>query len=105
MEKADTTAYSTARITGDYAFGAAGLDNAIIARDRRPIDFEWDRHSHQRGGDVNAVWHRLFDELYAANYTVSNTATGRGTIHFDFTFGGNRQSKFRFLRREFRKVL
>jgi len=27
MEKADTTAFSTARITGDYAFGAAGLDN------------------------------------------------------------------------------
>src|SRR5467141_4750937 len=24
MDKADTTAYSTARITGDYAFGAAG---------------------------------------------------------------------------------
>src|SRR6266576_2746572 len=28
MEKAETTAYSTARITGDYAFGAAGFDNA-----------------------------------------------------------------------------
>src|SRR5258708_5968100 len=27
MEKADTAAYSTARITGDYAFGAAGFDN------------------------------------------------------------------------------
>src|SRR5260370_16815945 len=27
MEKADTTAFSTARITGDYAFGAAGFDN------------------------------------------------------------------------------
>src|SRR5258708_32741446 len=27
MEKADTTAYSTARITGDYAVGAAGFDN------------------------------------------------------------------------------
>src|SRR5882672_2478077 len=27
MEKADTTAYSTARIAGDYAFGAAGFDN------------------------------------------------------------------------------
>jgi len=32
MEKADTTAYSTARITGDYAFGAAGFDNVNIAR-------------------------------------------------------------------------
>src|SRR6266851_5749992 len=27
MEKADTTAYSTAKIVGDYAFGVAGLDN------------------------------------------------------------------------------
>src|SRR5882762_3233467 len=26
MEKADTSAYSTARIAGDYAFGAAGFD-------------------------------------------------------------------------------
>src|SRR5207245_868950 len=28
MEKSDPTAYSTARITGDYAFGAAGFDSA-----------------------------------------------------------------------------
>src|SRR2546421_8875907 len=28
MEKADTTAYSTSRIIGDYAFGAAGFDTA-----------------------------------------------------------------------------
>src|SRR5260370_11258423 len=27
MEKADTTAFSTGRIAGDYAFGAAGSDN------------------------------------------------------------------------------
>src|SRR5260370_9143550 len=27
MEKVDTTAYNTAKITGDYAFGVAGLDN------------------------------------------------------------------------------
>ncbi len=28
IEKADTSAFSTARITGDYVFGAAGFDNA-----------------------------------------------------------------------------
>src|SRR5258707_7412885 len=28
IEKADATAFSTAKITGDYEFGAAGLDNA-----------------------------------------------------------------------------
>src|SRR6266487_5606494 len=28
MEKADTTAYSTAKIMGDYAFGFAGLDQS-----------------------------------------------------------------------------
>ena len=28
MEKADTTAYSTAKIVGDYAFGAAGFDQS-----------------------------------------------------------------------------
>jgi hypothetical protein len=28
IEKVDTTAYSTAKITGDYAFGVAGLDQS-----------------------------------------------------------------------------
>ncbi len=40
MEKADTTAYSTSRIVGDYAFGMAGLDQwnsrtAIAGHSRR----------------------------------------------------------------------
>jgi hypothetical protein len=30
MEKADTTAYSAARITGDYVFGAAGFENFFL---------------------------------------------------------------------------
>ena len=34
MEKVDTTAYSAARITGDYAFGAAGLRRNIRKRDQ-----------------------------------------------------------------------
>jgi len=41
-----------------------------------------------------------------ANYTVSNTATGRGTMSLAFTFGGVPDSmNFVFLRREFRKAV
>jgi len=89
MEKADTTAYSTARITGDYAFGAAGLDNA---NNRAAIEGRLTSNGTgiltNAAGDVNAYGTDYSMNFTAANYTVSNTATGRGTIHFDFTFGG-----------------
>src|SRR5258708_22135682 len=89
MEKADTTAYNTAKITGDYAFGAAGFDNA---NNRAAILGRFT--SNGTGtltnpvGDVNAYGTDYAMNFTAANYTVSNTATGRGAMHFTFTFGG-----------------
>ena len=89
MEKADTTAYSTARITGDYAFGAAGFDNV---NNRAAIAGRFT--SNGTGaltdpvGDVNAYGTDYSMNFTAANYTVSNTTTGRGTMHLAFTFGG-----------------
>jgi hypothetical protein len=89
MEKADTTAYSTASITGDYAFGAAGLDNA---NNRAAIEGRFT--SNGRGtlantaGDVNAYGTDYPMTFTAANYTVSNAATGRGTMNLAFSFGG-----------------
>jgi trimeric autotransporter adhesin len=89
IEKADTTAYSTAKITGDYAFGAAGFDNA---NNRAAILGRFT--SNGTGtltnpvGDVNAYGTDYAMNFTAANYTVSNTATGRGAMHFTFTFGG-----------------
>src|SRR5882724_2577436 len=89
IEKADTTAYSAARITGDYAFGAGGFDNI---NNRAAIAGRFT--SNGTGtltnpvGDVNAYGTDYAMNFTAANYTVSNTATGRGAMHFTFTFGG-----------------
>jgi hypothetical protein len=89
MEKADTTAYSTARITGDYAFGAAGFDNA---NNRAAIAGRFTSNGTgtltNAAGDVNAYGTDYPMNFTGANYTVSNTATGRGSMHLAFTFGG-----------------
>src|SRR5258708_19783992 len=89
IEKADSGAYSTAGITGDYAFGAGGFDNA-----NNRIAIEGRSTSNGTGilsnaaGDVNAYGTDYPMTFSAASYTVSNAATGRGTMHFAFTFGG-----------------
>ena len=93
MEKVDTTAYSTAKITGDYAFGVAGLDHL---NNRAAIAGRFT--SNGTGtltnpvGDVNAYGTDYLMTFTAANYTVSNTATGRGTMNLAFTFGGTPDS-------------
>ncbi len=93
IEKADTTAYSAARITGDYAFGAGGFDNV---NNRAAIAGRFT--SNGTGtltnpvGDVNAYGTDYAMNFTAANYTVSNPTTGRGTIHLAFTFGGTPDS-------------
>jgi len=89
IEKADSSAYGTARIAGDYAFGAAGFDNA---NNRAAIEGRFTSNGtgtlSSAAGDVNAYGTDYPMTFSAANYTVSNTATGRGTMHFTFTFGG-----------------
>ncbi len=93
MEKADTTAFSTARITGDYAFGAAGFDNA---NNRAAIEGRLTSNGTgtftNAAGDVNAYGTDYAMNFTAANYTVSNPATGRGTMNLAFTFGGTPDS-------------
>ncbi len=93
MEKADTSAFSTARITGDYAFGAAGFDNA---NNRAAIEGRLTSNGtgtlSNAAGDVNAYGTDYAMNFTAANYTVSNTATGRGTMNLAFTFGGTPDS-------------
>src|SRR6266550_1112163 len=89
MEKADTAAYSTARITGDYAFGAAGIDNV---NNRAAIEGRFTSNGTgtltNPAGDLNGYGTDYPMTFTAANYTVSNTATGRGTMHLAFTYGG-----------------
>src|SRR5712664_3513635 len=89
MEKADTTAFSTARIAGDYAFGAAGLDNV---NNRAAIEGRLTSNGTgtftNAAGDVNAYGTDYAMNFTAANYAVTNTASGRGTMQLAFTFGG-----------------
>ena len=93
MEKVDTTAYSTSRITGDYAFGAAGFDNV---NNRAAIEGRFTSNGtgtlSNAAGDVNAYGIDYSMNFTAANYTVSNIATGRGTMQLAFTFGGTPDS-------------
>ncbi|HYU22324.1 MAG TPA: hypothetical protein VEM60_04215 [Candidatus Dormibacteraeota bacterium] len=93
MEKVDTTAYSTARITGDYAFGVAGFDNA---NNRAAIAGRFTSNGTgtltSAAGDLNAYGSDYSMTFTAANYTVSNTATGRGTMNLAFAFGGTPDS-------------
>src|SRR6267154_1751580 len=89
MEKADTTAFSTAGITGDYAFGAAGFDNGT---NRAAIEGRFTSNGtgtlSNAAGDLNGYGTDYPMIFTAATYAVSNTATGRGTMHLAFTFGG-----------------
>jgi hypothetical protein len=89
IEKSDTAAYSTAGITGDYAFGAAGFDNA---NNRAALEGRFTSNGtgtlSNATGDVNAYGADYPMTFTAANYTVSDATTGRGTMHFTFTFGG-----------------
>lgn len=89
IESADTNAFSTASITGDYAFGVAGLDDsnnraAIIGR----FASDGTGTLTDAAGDLNAYGTPYTLSFTAASYTVSDTKTGRGTMNLAFTFGG-----------------
>jgi hypothetical protein len=82
MEKADVTAYSTAKIMGDYAFGVAGLDSS---NNRNAIA---GRFTANGGGtitngaaDVNQ-WGRFTSAalLPLGSYSVADAGTGRGMM-------------------------
>ena len=89
MEKADTTAYGTAGITGDYVFGAAGFDNG---NNRAAIEGRFTSSGTgaltNAAGDLNGYGTDYLMIFTAANYAVSSATTGRGTMSLAFTFGG-----------------
>ena len=82
MEKVDTTAYSGAKIQGDYAFGVAGLDfwnnrTAIAGR------FTANGAGTFTNGvtDINQSGKFTSYSTFAtANYTVTDTTSGRGIM-------------------------
>jgi hypothetical protein len=93
MEKVDPTAYSTARIVGDYAFGVAGLDAsdnraALVGR------LTSDGAGNFSNGAADMNYSGVVNSLIftAANYTVSDATNGRGTMHLAFTVGGTAEN-------------
>jgi hypothetical protein len=89
MEKADTTAFSMAKITGDYAFGLAGFDsssNRMAFGGRFTSDGAGNLTNE--AGDINAhgtVGSAIFT---SSIYTVSDTTNGRGTMTMTYSFAG-----------------
>src|SRR5258708_25972859 len=78
IEKADTSAFSTARITGDYAFGAAGFDNA---NNRAAIEGRFTANGTgvftNAAGDLTGYGTDYAMNFTAASLAVSNTFNGR----------------------------
>ena len=93
VEKVDTTAYSTGKITGDYAFGVAGFDQsnnrtAIAGR------FTANGSGMLSNGAADANQSGTFTTLnvFAASYMVTDTATGRGIVNLPAFLGGAPQN-------------
>lgn len=89
IERTDTSAYTTASITGDYAFGMVGLDNisnraALIGR----FTSNSTGTLASPAGDLNAYGTPYPLTFSSADYNVSDTRSGRGTMNLAFTFGG-----------------
>jgi hypothetical protein len=89
MEKVDTTAYSTAKITGDYAFGVAGRDGsnnrtAIAGR----LTASGAGIFSNGTADVNESGAFTTWNAYAATYNLSDSTSGRGAIILPPLVGG-----------------
>src|SRR5256712_5629074 len=89
MEKVDTTGFSTAKITADYAFGLAGFDASInryafVGR----LTADGAGNFTNGSGDINAHGFVGSATFTTSSYTVSDTTHGRGTMSLAFSFGG-----------------
>lgn len=93
IEKADKAAFNTARITGDYAFAAAGFDQsnnrtAITGR----LTANGSGMFSNGAADVNQFGTFTTLSLLAATYMVTDTNTGRGVINLPPLLGGSPQN-------------
>lgn len=89
IEKVDTSAYNAARITGDYAFGLAGLDAnnnraALVGR----FTSNGSGTFTNGAADANASTGGNPATINAATYTMSDTSTGRGSMNLSLVVGG-----------------
>jgi hypothetical protein len=93
MEKVDTTAYNTAKIVGDYAFGFGGLDQS---NNRTAMAGRFTANGAGMAGngavDVNQSGRFTTLSVLDATYMVTDTATGRGVVNFPPLIGGAPQN-------------
>lgn len=93
MEKVDTTAYNTARIAGDYAFGAVGLDQS---NNRTAIAGRFTASGSgmlsNGAADENLSGTFTTQNLFAGTYMVTDAATGRGIMTLPPLAGGALQN-------------
>jgi hypothetical protein len=89
MEKADTTAYNTGRIVGDYAFGFAGFD---LSNNRTAIAGRMTANGAGTftSGAADANQSGTFTTLnvFASDYIVTDTSNGRGMLNLPPIAGG-----------------
>src|SRR5712664_3073544 len=89
MEKVDTTAYSTAKIVGDYAFGVAGLDGS---NNRTAIAGRFTANGAgtftNGAADVNLSGMFSTLNVFLGSYMVTDGATGRGIMNMPPVVGG-----------------
>jgi hypothetical protein len=89
MEKADTTAYSTGRIVGDYAFGVAGFD---LSNNRSAIAGRMTANGAGTftSGVADANQSGMFTtlNLFASSYLITDTTSGRGMLNLPPLAGG-----------------
>jgi len=89
MEKEDTTAFSTAKIAGDYAFGVAGFDQSNN-RTAMAGRFTANAAGAFANGAADLNLSGTFSTLsvVAGTYAVTDGATGRGILNMPPAAGG-----------------
>jgi hypothetical protein len=88
FEQADTTAYNTAKIKGDYAFGVAGFDHS---NNRAALVGRLTSDGAGNFNNVDAVMNGSSGAnstmITLASYGMSDTVTGRGTMRLTTIVG------------------
>lgn len=90
MEKVDTTAFSTAKIAGDYAFGVAGYDQS---NNRTAMAGRFTANGlgtfTNGAADLNLSGTFSTLNVLAGTYAVTDGATGRGILNIPPVAGGS----------------
>src|SRR5437660_1294338 len=89
VEKVDTTAFSTAKIAGDYAFGVAGFDQSNN-RTAMAGRFTANGAGMFTNGAADVNLSSMFStwNVLAGSYAVTDGATGRGILNMPSVVGG-----------------